>query len=232
MITVASYNIRKAIGTDRLRRPERTLEVLSEIDADVVALQEADRRFGARASAIPSWMIAAATPYKPIDYDVRPDGIGWHGNALLVDKEAEVLDQRALELPTLEPRGAVIADIALNGARFRVVGMHLDLSGVFRRKQARAIMDALDAMTPLPTVLMGDCNEWRAVGSCHLDFGHRYRMLHTGKSFHSRRPVAPLDRIMVSPDVEPLAAGVHHSARARRASDHLPVWARVSFPAG
>ena len=43
MIRVASYNMRKAIGTDRRRRPERTLEVLKELDADVIALQEADR---------------------------------------------------------------------------------------------------------------------------------------------------------------------------------------------
>ena len=46
MIRVASYNMRKAIGTDRKRRPERTIDVLNELDADVVALQEADRRFG------------------------------------------------------------------------------------------------------------------------------------------------------------------------------------------
>ena len=46
MIRVACYNMRKAIGTDRRRRPERTIEVLNELDADVIALQEADRRFG------------------------------------------------------------------------------------------------------------------------------------------------------------------------------------------
>src|SRR5512146_371914 len=47
-ITVASYNMRKAIGTDRRRRPDRVLHVLQEIDADVVALQEADKRIGGR----------------------------------------------------------------------------------------------------------------------------------------------------------------------------------------
>ena len=40
-ITVASYNMRKAIGTDRKRDPHRVLDVLHEIDADVIALQEA-----------------------------------------------------------------------------------------------------------------------------------------------------------------------------------------------
>ena len=52
-IRVASYNIRKAIGTDRRRMPERVLEVLGEVDADIIALQEADRRFGVRSAAIP-----------------------------------------------------------------------------------------------------------------------------------------------------------------------------------
>ena len=50
-ITVASYNVRKAIGTDRRRNPQRVLDVLHEIDADVVALQEADKRFGGRGAA-------------------------------------------------------------------------------------------------------------------------------------------------------------------------------------
>ena len=49
-ITVASYNMRKAVGTDRRRRPDRVLAVLKEIDADIVALQEADKRFGDRKS--------------------------------------------------------------------------------------------------------------------------------------------------------------------------------------
>ena len=49
-VKVASYNMRKAIGTDRRRNPERILQVLREIDADIIALQEADRRFGTRAA--------------------------------------------------------------------------------------------------------------------------------------------------------------------------------------
>ena len=48
MVLIASYNIRKAIAADRRRRPERIIEILGEIGADVVLLQEADRRFGAR----------------------------------------------------------------------------------------------------------------------------------------------------------------------------------------
>jgi endonuclease/exonuclease/phosphatase family metal-dependent hydrolase len=46
-----------------------------------------------------------------------------------------------------------------------------------------------------------------------------------GKSFPARQPLAPLDRIVLSREWEVNALGVHHSALAARASDHLPVWA-------
>ena len=56
-LTFASYNIRKAVGLDRRRDPERIMRVLHELDADVIALQEADRRFGRRISALPLRLI-------------------------------------------------------------------------------------------------------------------------------------------------------------------------------
>jgi len=43
-LRLASYNIHKALGTDGRRDPGRVLEVVNALGADVVALQEADRR--------------------------------------------------------------------------------------------------------------------------------------------------------------------------------------------
>src|SRR4051812_26782166 len=40
--TIASYNIHKCVGTDGRFDPERISRVVAEIDADVIALQEAD----------------------------------------------------------------------------------------------------------------------------------------------------------------------------------------------
>jgi endonuclease/exonuclease/phosphatase family metal-dependent hydrolase len=229
MIRVASYNMRKAIGTDRRRRPERTLEVLRELDADVIALQEADRRFGSRASAIPLHMIEEHSDYKPVAFDARDGSIGWHGNALLVRKNVEVLRKELLHLPSLEPRGAVMADISLDGEALRVVGMHLDLSGLWRRQQAHYILHHLDSReTAMPAVLMGDLNEWSARGGCLRDFAHHHlAFANCGRSFHTRRPVVQLDRIMVTPGLGIEEAGVHQSPAARKASDHYPVWAKL-----
>jgi endonuclease/exonuclease/phosphatase family metal-dependent hydrolase len=221
--------MRKAIGTDRRRRPERTLEVLCELDADVVALQEADRRFGSRASAIPLHMIEEHSDYKPVALDARDGSLGWHGNALLVRKSVDILRRELLHLPSLEPRGAVMADICLNGEELRVVGMHLDLSGLWRRQQAHAILHHLDTReTRMPAVLMGDLNEWSARGGCLRDFAHHLTFAECGRSFHTRRPVARLDRIMVTPGLGVAECGVHHSAAARKASDHYPVWANLT----
>jgi endonuclease/exonuclease/phosphatase family metal-dependent hydrolase len=224
MIRVASYNIRKTIGTDRRRNPERTIEVLCEIGAHVVCLQEADRRFGARASALPAHLLEEHSPYRPVALPHRTGGIGWHGNAILVRRDVEVEVCHVLHIPALEPRGAVQADIRVGDTSVRVVGMHLDLSGLWRRRQSRAILHHVEQGDRLPTVMMGDLNEWTPQGGCLRDFGHRFAFAPCGRSFHARRPVAALDRIMFA-DLELQACGVHLSAAARKASDHLPIWA-------
>jgi endonuclease/exonuclease/phosphatase family metal-dependent hydrolase len=229
MTLVASYNMRKSIGTDRRRRPERTLDVLNELGADVIALQEADRRFGARASALPLHMIEEHSDYKPVPFEGRSGSLGWHGNAILVKKGIEIIDRELIHIPSLEPRGAVLADLAIDGAAIRVVGMHLDLSGLWRRRQAHAILTHVGARDgDPPTVLMGDLNEWSARGGCLRDFAHHCSFADCGRSFHARRPVARLDRIMVMPGLKILASGAHASATARRASDHLPIWAKLA----
>jgi endonuclease/exonuclease/phosphatase family metal-dependent hydrolase len=242
--------MRKAIGTDRRRDPRRVLDVLHEIDADVVALQEADKRVGGRASAVPQELFDAHSGYQPVRLGVKnrrvldrlpkvgarvdellkvdTRNIGWHGNALLVKPHVQVMDVAALELPTLEPRGAVMAELLVGDRPFRVVGLHLDLSGLWRRRQLRAILEQIGARLQLmPTVLMGDTNEWRTAAGCLAELNGAYRIAPTGPSFHSRRPVAALDRIIVDKQLRIEAAGVHHSEAARKASDHLPVWARL-----
>jgi len=43
-------------------------------------------------------------------------------------------------------------------------------------------------------------------------------------------PVFSLDRIIVTEDITVAAAGVHRSRLSREASDHLPIWARLTLP--
>jgi endonuclease/exonuclease/phosphatase family metal-dependent hydrolase len=77
---------------------------------------------------------------------------------------------------------------------------------------------------------MGDMNEWAVHGGCFREFGAEWRVLAPGRSFPSRRPVAALDRIIVSGECEVLGTGVHHSALSAVGSDHLPVFASLRLP--
>ncbi len=225
-LTAASYNIRKAVGADLRRRPDRILRVIDEIAPDIVVLQEADRRFGRRHTALPAELLEAHG-LTAVPLSRRAESIGWHGNAILVRGRVRILDAEPLDLPALEPRGAVVAELEVDGCRVRVVGMHLDLSGLWRRRQARAILAHIARRDPMPTLLMGDLNEWRPAGGCIADFGAGHHRVVCGLSFPARRPMAALDRIFVSRQIDVEEAGVHRSATAAVASDHLPLWVRL-----
>lgn len=227
-LKIATYNIRKCIGTDRRRQPERILAVLAEIDADIIALQEADRRFGVRSSAIPFHLLLEHSPYMPVSFGNGVHSVGWHGNAILVRRGMAVHSAHKLPLPALEPRGAVVAEVAVNHHNLRIIGTHLDLSGLWRRRQIRALLHYIDsAAHPAPTVIMGDFNQWSNRGALSEFAFHHHRLVQTPPSFHSRRPVARLDRIIVSHDLTVEMADVHASPLARLASDHLPLWATI-----
>jgi endonuclease/exonuclease/phosphatase family metal-dependent hydrolase len=228
-LKVASYNIHKAIGTDRRRNPGRIIDVLNEMDADIIALQEADRRFGTRAAAIPEKLLEMHSDYRAVPLDVQTDSMGWHGNAILVRKSATVVENDIMHIPCLEPRGAIMGHFEIAGKQLAVFGMHLDLSGLWRRRQAAAIIRlAQQKEEEVPVLLMGDLNEWSATGGCLKDFTRSFEMVDCGRSFHSRNPIATLDRIMHSRGIQCFSAGVHDSPSARKASDHLPVWAEIA----
>ena len=227
-IRVASYNIRKCIGLDRRRDPGRVLDVINGIGADVIALQEADRRLGTRPAALPARMIDAHSDLEPVSLAENGCSLGWHGNVLLLRKGTPLSGSARLDLPGLEPRGAVLAEIVLpNGRPLRIVGVHLGLLRRHRTAQLGAIRDQIEGRTAMPTVIMGDFNEWSPTRG--LETLEKCYSVHApGHSFHAARPVAALDRIAVGDGLDLIDAGVAETSNSRRASDHLPVWADVS----
>ena len=84
----------------------------------------------------------------------------------------------------------------------------------------------------MPTILLGDLNEWRRRGRSALRglepmFGVAPPIL----SFPSRRPIFALDRILGWPDGFIADLAVHDSPLARQSSDHLPLTARANLRA-
>lgn len=226
-LTIASYNIHKGVGSDGRCQPQRILDVLDEIGADVAVLQEADTRFGVRTSVLPADQLQArgwtAAPLGP-----QPRAIGWHGNAVLMRGDVQLTHSAPITLPVLEPRGAVLADVTHGNMMLRLVGAHLDLSGFWRARQTRAMVAAV-ARAPgnPPELVMGDFNEWRGQGAALGELARHWREIRLGASFPARLPVGRLDRAFAHAALNVADAGVHSTALARVASDHLPIWVRI-----
>ena len=227
MLRVASYNIRKSVGLDYRRDAPRVLSVLSAIGADVVALQEADRRFGDRESSLPHALIREHSHLKPVPLSPWSQSIGWHGNAILVQKEAKVTSVERLDLPGLEPRGAVVVDLDLPSTPLRVVGVHLSLLRRDRKAQIAHIAALLETTSAMPTLIMGDFNEWSPSGRNLTALKERFEIHSPGPSYPTVRPFVSLDKIAISRDLRLKNGGVQDCTAARRASDHKPVWADI-----
>ncbi|MEL1251684.1 endonuclease/exonuclease/phosphatase family protein [Aurantiacibacter gilvus] len=224
-LTFASYNIHKGVGADGRRDPDRILEVIAEIEADVVALQEVDLRLGARRAVLDRGDLEQAG-WQVASHPTKPASLGWHGNALLVRKGLEIVDVDAHRLPQVEPRGAIRATLRHARQEICVTGMHLDLTGLRRKRQFAHVCNASRA-PGLPAVMLGDCNEWiRPIGG-ERGLAAHWHMVEPGRSFPARRPMLELDRIMHTPHWQLEKADVHASRAARLASDHLPVFATL-----
>lgn len=229
---VASYNIHKCVGLDKRFDPDRTAAVIAEIGADIIALQEADQRFGRRAGLLELGRLKRECGLIPVPLSGLSRGHGWHGNVLLF-REGKVRDVHQLKLPGIEPRGALVVDVDLETGPLCIVAAHLSLLRRSRAKQAEAILAAIKSKVSRPVLLLGDFNEWRRGGYSSLkNLDPAFGPL-TGAvpSFPARYPIFPLDRILGNPQHMVSAVEVHDTSLARIASDHLPIKARIDLAA-
>lgn len=225
-LRIVSYNIRKAMGTDRRRDPERIMRLIRSLHADVVVLQEADRRRAPRPSALPLDQVEAATGLRPVPTPSEVS-IGWHGNAVLVRPSTRIERVEHLTLPGVEPRGAMVADLHLGARQLRVIASHLGLLRPSRKEQLSAMLAHLDACAHCPTLIAGDLNEWsQKVGLGRL--AKRFTIHAPGRSYHARLPVAFLDRIALDQHLAVRQGGVVETAQTKLASDHLPIWLDIA----
>ncbi|MDD9717369.1 endonuclease/exonuclease/phosphatase family protein [Dinoroseobacter sp. PD6] len=222
--TLASWNIRAGLGRDLRRRPLRTIEVITGLDADILVLQEADFRMQPRPAALPAPR-GRIGPFRVIDLTPDAVGLGWHGIAVLKHPAVKVDGIRRYDLPALEPRGAVVVDIRVRQCPLRVVGVHLGLLRGNRRKQIAYIAEQLAALDKRPTIIAGDFNEWRERKG--LETLPDWLRTHSpGPTFPAGRPLLKLDKIAMSHDITLMDSVVVGDPAAKVASDHRPIWAR------
>ncbi len=230
-LTVASYNVHKCVGVDKIFNPTRIVHVIAELQVDILALQEADKRFGERVGLIDLKFLKRKTGLTRVPLNaMSPDGHGWHGNALFVRK-GHVRDILQVTLPGIEPRGAVILELEMDVGLLRIIAAHFGLLRHSRKQQTKTLLAFLEKRSLMPTLLIGDFNEWRMGKGSSLEHFSPYfdNTLRTVPSFPSRFPFLALDRIFAFPHQLVTNIENHYSSLARIASDHLPIKAHLDL---
>jgi endonuclease/exonuclease/phosphatase family metal-dependent hydrolase len=223
-LTVATYNIHGGVGADGRFSPQRIADVLREMRADVIALQEVPLG-GAH---VPDVLAALrdATGYTTAAGPTWNDAGGRYGNAVL--SRFPIAEVRTIDLSfgSREPRGALDADLDCHGHPLRIVATHLGLRLSERREQIRRLLQVFDTYR-MPVILLGDINEWFVWGRALRQLVSHFQAVPAPATFPSRWPVFALDRIWIRPRHRLVHVRAHDTLLARVASDHLPLVASI-----
>lgn len=224
-LTLATYNIHGCIGTDGRFEPERTMHVLKELNADVVALQEVEHHDLNGHDLLD--YLAAKTGLTAIAGTTLLGETRDDGNAILTKLPILAVNRVDLTLPGHEARGALDVTLEGNGRSVQVVATHLGVKPWERRQQVRRLLRLFEIGPANIYVLMGDLNEWflwgRPLRWLHAHFKHTPHRA----TFPARWPFMALDRLWVHPRRRLAGMEVHDSTLTRLASDHLPLKAII-----
>ena len=224
-LSVATYNVHRWSGLNGARSPDpaRAGYVISELDADIIALQEVLRPFE---GDDPLERLAEALHLHVAFVATRVHRRGEIGNAILSRWPITSVFSLDLSFSRVERRSAVAALFHSHDQQLSIVATHLALVDRTRRRQVESILSHPQLQGPV--VLLGDMNAWRNCKATRtleseMVAGEEFTWPRT---FPATRPVLALDRIYArGASVD--AVESHSTEAARRASDHLPVLARL-----
>jgi endonuclease/exonuclease/phosphatase family metal-dependent hydrolase len=232
---VMTYNVHRCIG--RFGR-DSTADIGATIAAarpDLVALQELDApETDETEGAHHARDLARGLGMTLLFCRTFRRGVGFYGHALLSKTSLELM--RVTTFPTIhessEPRGAIWAQTSIAGERLDIVSTHLGLSRRERKMQSTVLLGPEwlgSAEMGKHRVLCGDLNavqHARTYSHFAATMNDAQRVLpgHRPRpTFPSVLPLVRIDHVFVTPEIAVRGVTVAHDARARRASDHLPL---------
>ena len=228
-LTVASFNVHYAIGNDRRLDPLRIARTVAAFDADIVALQEVGWHYRGRAGLDQFDFLREQTGYEAHAGLTRSHARAHFGNALPARVSVRAVRPLDLSVRLCALRGAIDADVEIAGRMVRVINVHLGLDPWERCIQAGRLLDAIQPRPKGPLVLLGDFNDWRAKSAGIRELRAVLPHCLSPRSYPSRRPLLRFDRVYASAELVIGEGGVFEPSTTRRASDHLPVVARIGF---
>jgi endonuclease/exonuclease/phosphatase family metal-dependent hydrolase len=226
-LKLASYNIHACIGTDGHFDPFRIVDVIREMDADIIALQEVEHHMVNDIDLLD--FIAQQTGMIGIAGPTMFRESRHYGNAVLSKYPLSSHELIDLSLAPHEPRGAIQLRLEIEQHQLVIMTTHFGLKPTERQYQVEKLLSRLGEHEVDTAVLMGDLNEWFIWGSTLRRLKAYFDTTPAKKSFPSFFPIFALDRIWVHPRQHLLSLDIHKTALAKNASDHLPVLARILF---
>lgn len=231
-VRAATYNIHKARGLDGRTRIDRVARVLSDLKADLIALQEVVRIQDGLSEHDQAAYLHAQMPGFHLAFgENRVHRGGAYGNAILSRFEIVESENYDLSWRRRERRGCLRADLRLpTGRVVHVFNVHLGTAFLERRHQGRLLISSavLGRKLKGPRLMMGDFNEWTRGLTTHLLTAHfealrPKALLGRSRTYPGVLPVLHLDHIYYDRSLELEAMSWHRSRTALIASDHLPL---------
>jgi endonuclease/exonuclease/phosphatase family metal-dependent hydrolase len=239
-LRVVTYNVHRCKGIDGRLRPDRIVDVLREVDADIVALQEVVSGDGGGDQA--RYIGEALGLHWALGENRKLKGAAY-GNVALSRYPLRVVKNHDISVVGRERRGAFHTDILLGGEdAIHVFNIHLGTAFVERRHQGRRLSERgsgilHDNELKGPKIVLGDFNEWtrglatQLLGS-HLQSVDVRKHLGRRRTYPGFLPLLHLDHIYYDGPLELLKLTLHKTRRSLVASDHLPLVAEFKYLKG
>lgn len=234
---IATYNVHKCRGIDMRTSVWRIAEVLREIDADIVALQEVVSHHNRREEEHQARFLAEELQMNYTIGENRLHKGASYGNVILTKYDVTHTRNYDITIQGREPRGCLLADLKMvNSQMLHVYNIHLGTAFRERNRQVMRLLDdeILNREHFAPRLMMGDFNDWMKGMTSRLLRSHFHSAEPTSHIPHRRTfpgfmPVVALDHIYYDTHLRVENAYVHRSRLAAIASDHLPLVAEFSF---
>jgi endonuclease/exonuclease/phosphatase family metal-dependent hydrolase len=230
-VRVATYNIHKCRGLDRRVRPGRIVDVLNEIDADIIALQEVLSIEGRDREADQVRFIAEELHLHFAFGETRRLKGGRYGNVILTRHPIRIHRNYDITARGREPRGCLRTDVKLDAGTLHVFNVHFGTAFFEHRAQARRLFEERIVNHHELTgarIVLGDFNEWlrgsvsRTLRS-HLEWADIRRHLRRSRTYPGVLPLLHLDHIYFDASLKLERLHLHKGPKAMIASDHLPL---------
>jgi endonuclease/exonuclease/phosphatase family metal-dependent hydrolase len=231
---IATYNIHKGRGMDGRTSIKRIVNVLAELDADIIALQEVFGVCDSHEGQVEN--LASELGLQPAFGCTRHHRGRPYGNAILSRWPILQWQEMDISWHHRERRGCVRVDLKTPCGILHVFNIHMGTSYFERRHQVRSLLSSKQLHEDVagPRVLVGDFNEWikglttrmlsEQFESLNLELHVRKR-----RSYPGLLPFMHLDHMYFERPLQVEKAELVRTRLSKIASDHLPLVATFSW---